>query len=41
MKAYLTFGALTREIGTKIKALIQGLFGAKIRRKGFALGFFV
>jgi hypothetical protein len=32
MQAYLTFGALTLEIGTNIKALIQkGSFGAETR----------
>jgi hypothetical protein len=33
MTAYLAFGALTREIGTQIKALIQkGSFGTEFRR---------
>jgi hypothetical protein len=40
MKAYFTFGALTREIGTKTTALIQkGSFGAVFRGKGFMAGF--
>src|ERR1700730_6256204 len=39
MQAYLTFGMLTREIGTKIKGLIQkGSFGAEFRCNGFAPG---
>jgi hypothetical protein len=39
IKAYLTLGALTREIGAKIKALVQkGSFGAEFRCKGFAPG---
>jgi len=33
MKAYLTFGVLTREIGIQIKALIQkGSFGVELQR---------
>jgi len=46
MKAYFTFGALTREIGTKIKALIQnGSFlvrnsGAKDLQRAFSFGTF-
>jgi hypothetical protein len=42
MNAYLTFGALTRGIGTQIKALIQkGSFGVEFRCKGFAPDAFV
>jgi hypothetical protein len=46
MNAYLTFGAITREIGTKIKALIQnGPFlvrnsGAKDLQRAFSFGTF-
>jgi hypothetical protein len=42
MQAYLTLGALTREIGSKFNALIQnGSFGAEFRCKGFMTGFIV